>query len=50
MADMSAVSRGEYPGKVASMTTTQKLVWGGMIAYSIIIYFQIASYYVWGGQ
>jgi hypothetical protein len=49
MADMSAVERGEYPGK-PNLTTRHKVIWGVMIAYSIIIYFQIASYYVWGGH
>lgn len=48
--DLSAVNRGEYPVKHNSLTLKHKLIWGGMIVYSAVIYFQIASYYVWGGQ
>ena len=48
--DFSTVNRGIYPQKPMWRSTTEKWLFGGMVLYSIAIYFYIACIYVYGGQ
>lgn len=46
--NLASINEGKYPEKPLFTGKREKAVFGIMICYSLITYFQIAVYYVWG--
>jgi hypothetical protein len=48
--NLDSVNQGIYPQKSYWNSPAEKRVFIGMILFSVVIYFQILGFYVYGGQ
>jgi len=48
--NLDSINKGIYPHRPLFKTRGERWIFGLMIAYSLVIYFQIASWYVWGNN
>lgn len=48
--NLESVNKGIYPTKPFFNSNSEKYAFVGMLLFSVVVYFNIACWYVWNGQ